>query len=806
MFKVYKAEVELQLGTKIKAVRSDRGGEYYGRYDGSGEQRQGPFAKYLEECGIVPQYTMPGSPTMNGVSERRNRTLINMVRSMISHTSLPVPLWGEALKTAAYILNRVPTKATTKTPYEHWNGYAPSIKHMHVWGCPAKAKPFRPHERKLDGKTLSCHFIGYSEKSRGYKFFDPTNNNIFETGNAEFLEDSRLGEGELGRKDFVFEEECVDIPLVGLEDLVPSLDQDIQDNIEAPFHPDDQAIEPQPTMPLRRSIRERRNPVFFGHDVYLQEHEFDIGVMDEDPVTVRQALDCSNSEKWINAMQDELKSMKDNDVWDLVPLPEGKKPIGCKWIFKTKRDSEGSVERYKARLVAKGFTQREGIDYTETFSPVSMKDSFRVIMALVAHFDLELHQMDVITAFLNGDIEETIYMVQPENFEDSRDLVCKLKKSIYGLKQASRQWYLKFHQVITSFGFEVNPVGECIYHKFCGRRFIFLILYVDDILLACNDVSMLHDTKAFLDQNFAMKDLGSASFVLGIQIFRDRSRGILGLSQKAYIDKVLKRYGMEGSKPINTPVQKGDKFSLYQCPGNDIELKEMRGYPYASAVGSIMYAQVCTRPDLAYITGMLGRYLSNPGLDHWKAVKRVLRYLQRTKGHMLVYRKSEKLEVIGFSDSDFTGCQDSMSSTSGYVFLLAGGAISWKSAKQSLIASSTMAAEFYACHLASDQGIWLKNYVTGLRIVNGIEKPLLIHCDSSSAVAYANSNRSTAKSRHIDIKYLIVKERVEKRLLSIEQISTNSNIADPLTKGLQPKAFLEHVANMGVKSIEEIQL
>ncbi|KZV42092.1 hypothetical protein F511_11688 [Dorcoceras hygrometricum] len=226
-------------------------------------------------------------------------------------------------------------------------------------------------------------------------------------------------------------------------------------------------------------------------------------------------------------------------------------------------------------------------------------------MALVAHFDLELHQMDVKTTFINGDIDETIYMRQPEGFVsgDPDNIVCKFKKSIYGLKQASRQWYFKFHQVIISFGFEMNMVDDCLYHKFSGSKHIFLVLYVDDILLASNDIELLHDTKRFLSKHFEMKDLGDASFVLGIQIHRARSRGILGLSQKNYIEKVLKRYGMHDCKPGDTPVAKGDKFSLNQCPKNDFEKKKIEKIPYASAVGSLMYAQVCTRPDIAYMTG-----------------------------------------------------------------------------------------------------------------------------------------------------------------------------------------------------------
>jgi len=239
--------------------------------------------------------------------------------------------------------------------------------------------------------------------------------------------------------------------------------------------------------------------------------------MEDDLVTVRQAMQDSNSEKWIEVMNKEYKSMQDNNVWELVPLLEGVKLVACKWLFKTKRDSKGNVERYKARLVAKEYTQKEGIDFKETFSPVSSKDSFRTIMALVAHYDLEFHQMNVKTIFLNGNIDESIYIVQPENFVfgDPKARVCKLRKSIYRLKQASRQWYLKFHQVILSFGFEMNVVDDYVYHKFSGSKCIFLVLYVDDILLATNNIDMLHKTKRFLSRNFEMKD---ASFVLGIHI------------------------------------------------------------------------------------------------------------------------------------------------------------------------------------------------------------------------------------------------------------------------------------------------
>jgi hypothetical protein len=319
-------------------------------------------------------------------------------------------------------------------------------------------------------------------------------------------------------------------------------------------------------------------------------------------------------------------------------LPNGAKAIGCKWVFKTKKDSLGNIKRYNARLVAKGFTQKERIDYTKTFSPVSKKDSLHVIMALVAHFDLELQQMDVKTTFLNGDLEEEVYMKQPEGFpsSDGEQLVCKLKKSLYDLKQASCQWYFKFHNVISSFGFIENIMDQCIYLNVSGSKFCFLVLYVDDILLATNDKGLLYEVKQFLSKNFDMKDMGEESYVIGIKIHRDRFRGILGLSQETYINKILERFRMKDCSPSIAPIVKGDRFNLNQCPKNDFEREQMKNIPYAYVVGSLMYAQVCTRPDIAFVMGMLGRYQSNPGIDHWRAAKKVMRYIQGTKKYILM--------------------------------------------------------------------------------------------------------------------------------------------------------------------------
>ena len=343
-------------------------------------------------------------------------------------------------------------------------------------------------------------------------------------------------------------------------------------------------------------------------------------------------------------------------------------------------------------------------------------------------------------------------------------------------------------------------MDQCIYQKVSGRKICFLILYVDDILLTTNDKGFLHEVKQFLSKNFDMKDMDEASYVIGIKNHRDRLRGILGLSQETYINKVLERFRMKDCSPSVAPIVKGDRFNLNQCPKNDFEREQMKNIPYASVVGSLMYAQVCTRPDIAFAVGILGRYQSNPGMDHWKAAKKVLRYLKGTKDYMLMYRQTDNLDVIGYSDSDFAGCVDSRKSTSGYIFMMADGAISWRSTKQTLVATSTMEAEFVSCFETISHGVWLKSFISGLRIMDSISKPLKIFCDNSATVFMAKNNKSGSRSKHIDIKYLAIRERVKDKIVVINHISTDLMIADPLTKGMPPIKFKDPVENMGLGS------
>ena len=301
-----------------------------------------------------------------------------------------------------------------------------------------------------------------------------------------------------------------------------------------------------------------------------------------------------------------------NKVWTLENVPKGSIPIGCKWIFKKKISADGKIETYKARLVTKGYHQILGIYYNETFSPLAMHKSICITLAIAAFYDYEIWQMDVKTTFLKGNLEEKIYTSQPEGFKvsGSAGKACKLQRSIYGLKQASRRWNTHFDATVKNFGFVQNEDDPCIYRRDDKGILVFLVLYVDDILIMGSNIHMLKSVKEWLSSKFSVKDLGDASYILGVKIYRDRSKRMLGLSQAKYIDTVLKRFSMDNSKGGMIPSNNGIELSKEMSPKTDLERERMKKIPYASTVGSIMYSMICTRPNVAYALGAVSRYQS----------------------------------------------------------------------------------------------------------------------------------------------------------------------------------------------------
>ncbi|GJT27883.1 retrotransposon protein, putative, ty1-copia subclass [Tanacetum coccineum] len=610
--------------------------------------------KGIKNCGIVSQLSPPRTPQLNGVAERRNRTLLDMVRSMMCQATLPISFWGYTLETAAHILNLVPTKKVLKTPFEMWKGERPSLGHIKIWGCEVFVR--REAQDKLKARSEKCLFDSESKID------------------LEEIQESA--------------------------DEEPIVNTDTQQEVVTPIEPDDISL------PIRRKSNRVSKPSHdpqFYYDFHIEEDKIsDSTLIDlNEPANYKEAMACPEAAKWKEAMKSEIQSMYDNQVWKLVDTTPGLKIVGYKWIFKKKTCMDGKVHTYKARLVAKGCTQTHGIDYEETFSPVAKIKSIRIMLAIAAFHDFEIWQMDVKTAFFNE----------------------KLTKDV-------------------------------------GSVVVFLVLYVDDILLIGNDIPTLQSVKEWLGKCFAMKDLGDAAYVLGIKIYRDRTRRLIGLSQDTYLDKSLKRFKMENSKKGNLPLHHGIKISSDLCPKTDDELDKMSRVLYASAIGSIMYDMTCTRPDVSFALRMVSRHQQNPGEGHWTSVKNILKYLRNTKDMFLVYGGEKELRVTGYCDAGWQTDKDDSRSQSGWIFLLNGGAVTWKSSKQDTVADSTCESEYIAACEASKEAIWMKNFIGDLGVVPTVQDPIEIFCDNESAVALTKEPKDHGKSKHIDRKYHFVRSKV----------------------------------------------
>jgi hypothetical protein len=494
-------------------------------------------------------------------------------------------------------------------------------------------------------------------------------------------------------------------------------------------------------------------------------------------------MEDEHKKEWVEAMQDEMTSLHENSTFELVKLPKGKKALKNRWVYKVKTQEHTSRPRYKARLVVKGYSQRKGIDFEEIFSPVVKMGSIRVILGLAASLDLEVEQMDVKTAFLHGDLDKEIYMEQPEGFQvkGKEDYVCRLQKSLYGLKQAPRQWYKKFESVMGKQGYRKTNSDHCVFfQRFGDDDFIILLLYVDDMLIVGKNAERINQLKIELSKSFAMKDLGPAKQILGIRITRDRASKKLHMSQEQYIEKVLRRFNMDKAKVVSSPLTTNFKLTDRDCPSSKKEIEEMDRIPYASAVGSLMYAMVCTRPDIAYAVGVVSRFLSNPGEKHWEAVKWILRYLRGTSKLGITFGNGEPM-LVGYTDSDMAGNKDNMKSTSGYLMTFAGGAVSWQSRLQKCVALSTTEAEYMAATEACKELLWLKRFMQELGFM---QQRYVVLCDNQSTIHLAKNSMFHKRTKHIDVRYHWIRDGLEDKMFELDKVHTDDNGSDMLTKVL----------------------
>src|SRR4051812_7674177 len=498
------------------------------------------------------------------------------------------------------------------------------------------------------------------------------------------------------------------------------------------------------------------------------------------------AYDCKE------AVQNEMDSILSNGTWELSERPYGCKPVGCKWVFKKKLKPDGTIEKYKARLVAKGYTQREGEDYFDTYSPVARLTTIRLLLSLAASYGLLVHQMDVKTALLNGELEEEIYMDQPDGFvvKGEERKVCKLLKSLYGLKQAPKQWHEKFDKTLTSAGFVINEADRCVYYRRGGGDSVILCLYVDDILIFGTSMIVINEVKSFLSKSFDMNDLGQADVILNIKLIRDES-GIT-LMQSHYVEKVLNRFGFIDSKPSPTPYDPSVTLKKNKKEARD----QLR---YSQVIDSLMYLASATRPDISFVVSKLSRFLSNPGDDHWHALERVLRYLKGTASYGIHYTGYPRV-LEGYSDSNWISDADEIKATSGYLFTLGGGAVSWKSCKQTILTRSTMEAELTALDTATVETEWLRELLMDLPVVEKPIPAIPMNCDNQTVIVKVNSSKDNMKSsRHVKRRLKTVRKLKNSGVIALDYIHTSRNLADPFTKGLSRNVIETASREMGMR-------
>lgn len=435
--------------------------------------------------------------------------------------------------------------------------------------------------------------------------------------------------------------------------------------------------------------------------------------------------------------------------------------------------------------------QREGVDFNEVFAPVSKHTTLRALLAFVAEEDLHLHQLDVKTAFLNGELEEDIYMVQPPGYEQGGPRVaCHLKKAIYGLRQAPRTWHTKLTKELTALGFKTSIADAGLFIHTEGNKKTYLLVYVDDILIASKDMENVQNVKTVLGSIFDIRDLGEAKYFLGMEITRDRARGTIKLSQKKNIADIITRFGMNDAKGKSTPISVGTRLTK-----NGSQELDKSTYPYMELVGSLLYLAACTRPDIAYSVGALSRYMAHPTQQHWKTAKDIVRYLIATQDVGILFRKSG-FQLNSYCDADYAGDVDTRRSTTGYVFTLNGGAVSWSSKLQVTVAVSTAEAEYMSAASAVKEALWLRKLLTDFE--SDVTKPVVIYCDNQAANKLLLNPIVSARSKHIDVLHHFARERVARREVEFKYCKSEDMIADYLTKPVPEHKHVLCCKGMGV--------
>ena len=518
-----------------------------------------------------------------------------------------------------------------------------------------------------------------------------------------------------------------------------------------------------------------------------------------EPKSLKEARESDEWEHWDAAVKAELDQLVKTGTWILVDKPEDAIPISNKFVFEKKTNKAGEVVRYKARLVAKGYSQRPGHDYQETFSPVVRMETIRAILALVLIKGLKIQQMDMKGVYLNGILKEKIYMRQPEGYDDGSGRVCLLVKTLYGLKQSGREWNKELDEKLREIGFHPLRSDPCAYVRRDGKNLEIITVWVDDLLLFATSNDLMKKMEEEISSKWTVTDMGEPAKIIGIEVTQNDNS--IQISQERYIEAILKREGMMDANPVSMPMDPNDKIQP-NPDGNE----GSKSNSYAKLLGELQFLTNATRPDIAYAVNRLSAYTANPSLQHVGAAKRILRYLKGTKSLAIKYSaqsdegllQENKNLLHGYADAAYANMDD-YKSTSGYVFIVGGGAITWRSKKQTTVALSSTEAEYVALSEAGREACWLQNLYDEIGYTQ--ESPILITGDNDGSIAMARNPQFHKRSKHIGIRWHWVRDLVQKNIITIESCRDPEQTADVLTKPLARQKHQKHLNEMGLISV-----
>lgn len=819
-FKEYKARYE-RPGMKIRRIRLD-----------NGELKSNAFHQFCVEEGVSPEETVPHNPQQNGGSERHGQTIWRKVETILQTAGIPLKYWPQIVETACYLANRSPHSALHgKTPYEKLNGCKPELGHIRTLGSTAY-NLVGGYVKKLSDKSNEGLLVGYDGDTikkllmRDGKIIRGSNVHIQERipdgyqppGEKRKRPEDDSGEktgesGESGESNFeavakrfkinptkqpTVEDYNADDDILLQDDPPPVTRDPRTESYERLVrtilsHPDLRlpSVSPLPTPSPQATIQREEDPgspdplALFAMVAEANSTE------PTEPKTWKQARHGGHWHFWKLAAKEEYGSLQANGTWVLVDRPKDRKVLQGKWVWKLKRGAFNQITRHKARYVIRGDMQLEGLDFYETFASVVKPMSYKAIFAIAAAQDWELEQMDVKTAFLYGEVDAEIYMDQPEGCNDGSGRVCKLKKALYGLKQAPRIWYQTLSDFLKTLGFEPLDADMSVFH----REDMLIAVYVDDLLLAGPNMTAISEVKRLLGEKFHMEDMKACSYYLGMQITRDRANRTIKLSQKGYLERIIKDFNLWDCNVTDTPMETSPK---HMVPETEKTATQEVKRKYQSMVGSLMYAMMGTRPDIAFAVSVVSRFASNPNDCHIKAVKRILRYLRGTIGKELTF-SGQLTDLQGYTDADWAGDLDTRRSTNGYTFNIGSGAISWSAKRQMAVALSSCESEFMGQTQAIKEAIWLKNFLAQVH-AERYKGPTatILFCDNQGAMALARNPTFHGRSKHMGIQLNWQREQVDRGEVELQYTPTEKQVADGMTKALPKDRFLTFRKALGV--------